>query len=61
MPFHHGWFGANVSQSYEDSELDQQIIVAHVQDGFRLDVFGGLGIEFQFPSNGKAYPKKIAK
>jgi len=45
IPLRHGWIGVNLSQAYEESELDQQVIVAHIQDGFRVDRLNGLGIE----------------
>lgn len=45
IPLHHGWLGVNLSQAYESSELDQQVIVAHIQDGFRIEKLNGLGIE----------------
>ena len=45
IPLHHGWIGVNLSQAYESSELDQQVIVAHIQDGLRWEKLGNLGIE----------------
>lgn len=45
IPLHHGWIGVNLSQAYESRELDQQVIVAHIQDGFRIEKLNGLGIE----------------
>ena len=45
IPLHHGWIGVNLSQAYQESELDQQVIVAHIQEGFRIKRLNGLGIE----------------
>ena len=42
QPLHNGWLGVNLAQAYEGGDLDQQIIVAHIQDGLR---FKGVGIE----------------
>ena len=45
IPLHNGWLGVNLSQAYQESELDQQVIVAHIQDGFRWQRFANVGIE----------------
>lgn len=45
IPLHNGWLGVNLSQAYQESELDQQVIVAHIQDGFRWKRFANVGIE----------------
>ena len=45
IPLHNGWLGVILSQAYQESELDQQVIVAHIQDGFRWKRFANVGIE----------------